>query len=92
MDASEGPKYVVSWMTTETVYHVAEVDAETMAEMIGTDVATLVAAGASMDAVLAIDGTVGLENGLADIEDSDTEDEERSNDLEREIRTIHVKL
>lgn len=84
-------EYVVSWVTTETVYHVATVDAETMADMIGTSVEDLAACGHSGQAVENLDGTRGLADGLADIEDSDTEDPDRSIDVDREIRMIYVK-
>lgn len=86
-------EYVVSWVTTETVYHVDTVDAETMADMMGVSVEDLAACGYDSRAIERLDGQAprGLADGLADIEDSDTEDPERSIELDREVRVVVVK-
>ncbi len=84
--------YKVEWSTTETFYYVAEVDAQTLASMIGVPVEDVVACGDDADAIRALYGKRGLENGLADIEDTDVEDPDRSASLEREVDSIEVEI
>lgn len=90
MDTSSERKYDVTWSTTETFYYRSTVDAETMADMIGVSVRELEACGDDPRCINNLEGMRGLENGLADIEDDDTEDPEHSNDLEREVESVRI--
>ena len=85
-------RYKVEWTTTETFYYVAEVDAQTLASMISVPVEDVVACGDDADAIRDLCGGRGLEDGLADIEDIDVEDPDRSSDFEREVDSIKVEI
>jgi hypothetical protein len=66
------PRYAIEWKTTVIEEHFAVVDADTLATMLGVDVSAL--EGVEPGDVDNIrDVSRGLANGLADIEDSDTE-------------------
>lgn len=69
---STTPRYVIEWNTTETVQHYAVVGSARMASMLGVSESEVLACGDDFDALRDL-GSRGLENGLADIEDSDTE-------------------
>lgn len=67
--------YTVKWETTETVTHHATVPIEDLASMMGVPVESVRACEGDYDCLTELDSSSprGLVNGLADIEDSDTE-------------------